>query len=831
MTNTTTPVESIGAPSGAASFYCWEVPDKPISIYLNLDLVDRLEKEAIDTFKAVTKRGSEIGGVLAGRVVAGPKPAVVIEQFEPVECSYSRGSLYLLSDEDKTGLEQVISRIQGSGLSAVGFFRSNARSQLVMDDDDLALAKERFAGPNQVFLLVRPFAMKPSVAGFFFWENGQIDGENCYQQFPFKRAELLQSFAKFILPAPGKAAAEAPPVREPLVMPKREERPVAPPVSLKREEPAPPVAPPPKREEPPSPPPPVFRRQEPAPPPVARREEPKPPVVAPPPPPPPPPAMKREEPRPPVAPPPRQAPPMNFRREERRPIAPMKPDRPPIVTPPPKRDERPSGPALVSKREDPPVPKAPEKPALIVKREEKPVAPPPPPKVAPPDEIPIAETFQEEPMIVKVVEQPHAAPPPARPEPPAPPKVEEKPAVVVKPREPVVVVTPPKKEEPVRVQPVAAKVAEPVVERKPVEPEVEEAQPSMFARLKWVFILLPVLLIGGGAAYYFYSANSAKTAAVQKAPDTRLGLRLETNAGQLLLSWDRNAPLIASATRAVLTIADGDRKEDTELDLGQLRNGSIVYSPITNDVSFRLEVTDAKTGKVGQESVRRLAGTGKPTALGTPVVAANAKPTPAPEKPGATPAPRALATPPPAPVVTAEPAVTAKPAAQGSLASNLRAAPPVDIPEPPRIDNSASTLAPAPVSAPTIAPPPVVQRTPPPAAPAAATPRPAPAAPVVAQQQPTPAPVRQSTVVPARVIRRVAPSYPAIAVQGRIEGVVRVQVIIGKDGKVKKASALSGPQLLRRAAVDAVSRWVYSPAIVNGEPAESEQPIDVNFKL
>ncbi len=67
MTNTTSPAESIGAPSGAASFYRWEVAGKPIPILFSLDLMDRLEREVLESFKAVTKRGSEIGGVLGGR--------------------------------------------------------------------------------------------------------------------------------------------------------------------------------------------------------------------------------------------------------------------------------------------------------------------------------------------------------------------------------------------------------------------------------------------------------------------------------------------------------------------------------------------------------------------------------------------------------------------------------------------------------------------------------------------------------------------------------------------------------------------------------------------
>ena len=42
---------------------------------------------------------------------------------------------------------------------------------------------------------------------------------------------------------------------------------------------------------------------------------------------------------------------------------------------------------------------------------------------------------------------------------------------------------------------------------------------------------------------------------------------------------------------------------------------------------------------------------------------------------------------------------------------------------------------------------------------------------------------------------------------------------------------MSGHPLLRQAALDAVSQWVYRPTILNGQPVEVEAPIDVIFTL
>jgi protein TonB len=70
-----------------------------------------------------------------------------------------------------------------------------------------------------------------------------------------------------------------------------------------------------------------------------------------------------------------------------------------------------------------------------------------------------------------------------------------------------------------------------------------------------------------------------------------------------------------------------------------------------------------------------------------------------------------------------------------------------------------------------------------------------------------------------------------MARQARATGIVRVRASIGKDGRVKTATALSGPPLLRQAASEAVTKWLYNPGMLNGEPIETETLVDVNFNL
>jgi protein TonB len=49
------------------------------------------------------------------------------------------------------------------------------------------------------------------------------------------------------------------------------------------------------------------------------------------------------------------------------------------------------------------------------------------------------------------------------------------------------------------------------------------------------------------------------------------------------------------------------------------------------------------------------------------------------------------------------------------------------------------------------------------------------------------------------------------------------------DGKVKNVKVVSGPPLLRNAAIQAVKQWVYKPTLLNGKPIEAETRITLNF--
>jgi protein TonB len=81
------------------------------------------------------------------------------------------------------------------------------------------------------------------------------------------------------------------------------------------------------------------------------------------------------------------------------------------------------------------------------------------------------------------------------------------------------------------------------------------------------------------------------------------------------------------------------------------------------------------------------------------------------------------------------------------------------------------------------------------------------------------------------LIQRTSPVYPQIAREARVSGTVVIQAIISKTGTIENLRAVSGPTMLRQAALDAVKTWRYKPYLLDGQPVDVETTVSVNFSL
>ena len=84
-------------------------------------------------------------------------------------------------------------------------------------------------------------------------------------------------------------------------------------------------------------------------------------------------------------------------------------------------------------------------------------------------------------------------------------------------------------------------------------------------------------------------------------------------------------------------------------------------------------------------------------------------------------------------------------------------------------------------------------------------------------------------VKPPVKTKNVAPVYPPVALQLRVQGVVILEVTIGTDGKVRDVKVARSVNLLDSAAVQAVRGWEYKPTIVNGQPVQVIMTVPIVF--
>jgi hypothetical protein len=204
--------------------YLFEIPGKSASVYLSLDVVDRLQQDVLRGFGAVPKRGAEVGGFLLGSATQNGRLIVEIEDYEMAPIEYKRGPSYQLSPSDLESFRGTLERLRaatGSNLKPVGFFRSQTRDAAGLVEDDLELLNRFFPDSKTVVLMIKPYATRVSMATFFFRENGRFPTEAPLVEFPFRRKDLApgeETFASRIsaigkstpqlVPRPGGAETE-----------------------------------------------------------------------------------------------------------------------------------------------------------------------------------------------------------------------------------------------------------------------------------------------------------------------------------------------------------------------------------------------------------------------------------------------------------------------------------------------------------------------------------------------------------------------------------------------------------------------------------------------
>ncbi|HUQ94715.1 MAG TPA: hypothetical protein VM120_23745 [Bryobacteraceae bacterium] len=130
--------------------------------------------------------------------------------WRPIVCEHARGPAFLLSNQDKQGLAELLDAAtrdpQLQVLEPVGWFVSHTRPGLRMTEDDLQVFDAYFTQPWQVTLVYHPARTGPTRAGFFIRErDGRIQAGQSHQEFTVDGVRTAEPF----LTAPSVAAGAA----------------------------------------------------------------------------------------------------------------------------------------------------------------------------------------------------------------------------------------------------------------------------------------------------------------------------------------------------------------------------------------------------------------------------------------------------------------------------------------------------------------------------------------------------------------------------------------------------------------------------------------------
>jgi hypothetical protein len=272
-----------------------------------------------------------------------------------------------------------------------------------------------------------------------------------------------------------------------------------------------------------------------------------------------------------------------------------------------------------------------------------------------------------------------------------------------------------------------------------------------------------------------------------------MGFEVTRQSGDLKVTWKRDSAVIRSATSGVLSIQDGNGIREFQLLAEQVKGGSILYSPVSDQVQVQLTVsTPAGTAT---ESVMVI----NPR-VGQPKV----QPVKSPQPPPSDNASRSAS------LKTFTPSLAAFPAPKTSVVLD---APPTLAPSPnPGVAEPGSLLNRGPLAV----LPPVVRR----------PPGQTPAGPTVSVAPIYYAPEAIQTARP-----NLSPSARFVLI--RTPKTVGISVSLDDRGKVVKASALpdtDAQQPLVDAALDAARESKFRPARRGDQPVSSEMVLRFEFK-
>lgn len=89
--------------------------------------------------------------------------------------------------------------------------------------------------------------------------------------------------------------------------------------------------------------------------------------------------------------------------------------------------------------------------------------------------------------------------------------------------------------------------------------------------------------------------------------------------------------------------------------------------------------------------------------------------------------------------------------------------------------------------------------------------------------------IRFSSAIAGKLLTKVDPVYPPKAAKAHLKGNVALSYVIDETGQVKDIKVITGHPLLAPAAVEALAKWIYSPTLVDSNPAAVNAKVTIKF--
>jgi hypothetical protein len=126
-------------------------------------------------------------------------------------------------------------------------------------------------------------------------------------------------------------------------------------------------------------------------------------------------------------------------------------------------------------------------------------------------------------------------------------------------------------------------------------------------KLLWILSLAVFLLAAGATLIGAWLAGRSSAVPVVIQPVlkpasqiTGLGMRVEVEGGNLRVSWNRETLATQFMKEAVLRIDEGLQHRQLQLNAAQVADGSLLYKPASDDVTFHLEIHGSGTSVISQ---------------------------------------------------------------------------------------------------------------------------------------------------------------------------------------------------------------------------------------